>query len=163
MKSPLWDCSTYYLRISPDLMTEVAGATPATFLVYGRNSNTRLNGVSVARRKRFIPAVADIFRNSSSGGMVPSATDPDASAFGVQHNTDAPEKTLPTGLKFYLTFAPAIGSTTMTVPSSRNETRARFNAPRGSPISCRQSKNAIKSNRRSGKSFAGATSNVTRL
>ncbi len=58
---------------------------------HGRSSKTRLNGVSLARRKRLNPACSATFLSCPSEASVPSAVCPDAIAFGVQHKTDAPE------------------------------------------------------------------------
>lgn len=58
---------------------------------YGRSSKTRLNDVSLARRKRLNPACSATFRSCASEASVPSAVCPDAMAFGVQHKTEAPE------------------------------------------------------------------------
>src|SRR6266851_3987612 len=105
-----------------------------------RASNTRLNGVSVARRNCLKPPESTILPMASSEATAPSAGPSSAREFDVQHRVEAAAKVRPIGLKFSSTVFPAIGSTIKALPSLPSVSLARLAAPRGSPMSCRQSK-----------------------
>ena len=70
----------------------VAPAAPTRVAVrYGRTSSTRLNGVSVARRKRVKPPAVTTSRNRASPAWAPSARPTSWSRdAGVQTSVDAP-------------------------------------------------------------------------
>jgi hypothetical protein len=112
---------------------------------YLRASKTRLKGVSVARRKCLNPPASTVSRKVCSDATAPKPGPPSASEFAVQHNVEAAEKVRPTGLKFSSTVLPAMGSTMSRLPSAAKVWHARVAAPRGSPMSWKQSKNAIRS------------------
>src|SRR4051794_31127139 len=114
-------------------------------LIYFLASKTRLNGVSAARRNSEKPSDVTTSRSTSSEATAPNAGPPSASEFAVQQSVDAPEKHRPMMLKFSSTVFPAIGSTIMQLPPSASVSAACFAAPRGSPMSCRQSKKQIRS------------------
>src|SRR5688572_23010114 len=73
---------------------------------YFRASNTRLNGVSVARRNCVKPADVATSRSASSLATAPSAGPPSAIELAVQQSVDAPENVRPIGLKFSSTVLP---------------------------------------------------------
>src|SRR5258705_12457309 len=125
-------------------------------------SKMRLNGVSVARRNSLKPPAKTTSRIADSGAMAPSAGPFIASAFEVQQSVEAPEKVRPMMLKFSSTVLPAIGSTINALPSAPNTSAALLQAPMGSPMSCKQSKNVTRSYCSSGSSLALATAKVTR-
>src|SRR5437868_1797944 len=108
---------------------------PSLQVRYCLASNTRLNGVSVARRNSENPPDRTTSFIASSEAMAPRAGPPVASEFDVQHKVEAPENVRPMILKFSSTVFPAIGSTIRQLPLSASVSQACFVAPCGSPIS----------------------------
>src|SRR5437660_9275344 len=109
-------------------------AIPANKVDQCRASNTRLNGVSVARRNWVKPPPVTVLRNSSSEATAPSAGPFKAIEFDVQQSVEAPEKVRPIILKLSSTLFPAIGSTIKALPSVASASAARLQAPVGSPM-----------------------------
>ena len=92
---------TWFLKEVPlrtqahtDVDTESAAAASADLpggrRRYGRTSNTRLNGVSAARRNRVNPAERSRPSHCSSLTWLPSATPPSSSPAGVQIDAEPP-------------------------------------------------------------------------
>ena len=87
-----------------------------------------------------LTTLADAFVICSGG----SERQLDAIADGIIEGMRA-EKVRPIGLKLPSTASAAIGSTIRALPSLARAAAARLIAPTGSPMSCRQSKKAIRS------------------
>ena len=123
-----------------------AGVRRRPLIDYGRASSTRLNGVSVARRNRVKPPPSTTTsRSRASPACAPSAGPLRARDTGTQIWVEAPYITRPTGFRLSGTRSLANGSTIIAVPSSLIASRACRDTLIGSPMSCRQSKNAMRS------------------